>query len=63
MPKIATLGSAKTNASDNARQGRDRYHDLENIDIKGNGPKSMKLWIYAGLALAAFLVYKNKSMA
>ncbi len=58
MPKIATLGSAKANASD-----KDRYHDLENINILGNGPKSMKLWIYAGLALAAFLVYKNKSMA
>ncbi len=58
MPKIATLGSAKMNASD-----KDKYHALENIDIKGNGPKSMKIWIYAGLALAAFLVYKNKSMA
>lgn len=55
MPKIATLGSAKTNASD-------RYHELENIDVRGNGPKSVKIWIYAGLALAAFLVYKNKSM-
>lgn len=58
MPKIATLGSAKANASE-----KDRYHALENIDVKGNGPKSMKLWIYAGLALAAFLVYKNKSMS
>lgn len=53
--KIATLGSASVNA-------KDAYHNLENIDIKGNGPKSMKIWIYAGLALAAFLVYKNKSM-
>ena len=55
MPKIATLGSAASNASD-------RQHNLENIDIKGNGPKSVKLWIYAGLALAAYLVYKNKSL-
>ncbi len=58
MPKIATLGNATTNASDKAR-----YHELENIDVKGNGPKSVKLWIYAGLALAAYLVYKNKSLA
>lgn len=58
MPKIATLGAAKVNAVE-----KDRFHDLENIDIKGNGPKSMKMWIYAGLALAAYLVYKNKSMA
>lgn len=57
MAKIATLGSAATNASE-----KDRYHELENINVKGNGPKSMKIWIYAGLALAAFLVYKNKSM-
>lgn len=58
MPKIATLGAAKVNAVE-----KDRFHDLENIDIKGNGPKSMKIWIYVGLALAAYLVYKNKSMA
>jgi len=58
MPKIATLGSAKANAAE-----KDRYHDLANIDIKGNGPAKMKIWIYAGLALAAFWVYKNKSIA
>ena len=56
MAKIATLGNAATNASD-------KQHYLDNIDVKGNGPKSVKIWIYAGLALAAFLVYKNKSMA
>ncbi len=56
MPrKIATLGSAAVNA-------KDTYHNLDNIDIKGNGPVSMKIWIYAGLAVAAFLVYKNKSL-
>lgn len=58
MPKIATLGSAQTNATE-----KDRYHDLENIDVKGNGPKSIKIWIYAALALTAFIVYKNKRMA
>jgi len=58
MPKIATLGAAKVNAVE-----ADRYHALENIDIKGNGPKSMKVWIYAGLALAAFFVYKSKKIA
>ncbi len=57
MPKIATLGAAQTNATD-----KDRYHALDNIDILGNGPKSMKLWVYAGLALAAFWVYKNKKL-
>jgi hypothetical protein len=58
MPKIATLGAAKVNAVE-----KDRFHDLENIDIKGNGPKTMKIWLYAGLALAAFLVYKSKRIA
>lgn len=53
--RIATLGAANVNA-------KDTYHNLDNIDIKGNGPASVKLWIYAGLALAAFLVYKNKSL-
>jgi hypothetical protein len=58
MAKIATLGSAAVNASE-----KDRYHALENIDIMGNGPKMKKIWIYAGLAFAAYLVYKNKGMA
>jgi len=58
MAKIATLGSAAQNAAD-----KDRYHNLENINVLGNGPKSMKIWIYLGLAAAAFWVYKNKKMA
>lgn len=60
MPKIATLGSAKANATSRFN-GEGQRHDLENIDILGNGPKSMKIWIYAGLALAAFMVYKSKN--
>ena len=56
MAKIATLGNSAT-------IGKDRFHELDNIDIKGNGPIKMKTWILLGLAVAAFLVYKNKSMA
>lgn len=57
MAKIKTLGSAAANASDPKHS-----FVLDNIDIKGNGPPKMKIWIYAGLALAAYLVYKNKSL-
>lgn len=53
MPKIAVLGKDKRLAGET---------NLDNIDIKGNSPGSTKLWIYAGLALAAWLVYKNKSL-
>lgn len=52
MPKLATLGNAKTNSS----EGR----TLENIDIKGNGPKRLKIWIYLGLALTAYFVSQSK---
>lgn len=58
MPKIATLGAASVNASE-----KDRQHALENIDIKGNGPKRVKIWIYIGLAVAAYLVSKSKTIA
>ena len=63
MAKIATLGSAKMNASDKTLKGADRYHDLENIDVMGNGPKMKKIYLYAGLAVLAYLVYKNKNLA
>lgn len=49
MPKIKTLG-------------KDTYHELENIDIKGNGPKSMKPWILIGLAVAAWYTLKSKTL-
>ncbi len=49
MPKIATVG--KTN-----------YHELENINVKGNGPTSAKPWILLGLAVAAYFVMKSKML-
>ncbi len=49
MPKIATLG-------------KDRQHVLDPIDIKGNGPASIKPWILVGLAVAAYFVMKSKSL-
>lgn len=49
MPKLATLG-------------KDNYHDLPEIDIKGNGPKSLKPWILIGLAIAAWYVAKSKTL-
>jgi hypothetical protein len=49
MPKIATLG-------------KDKYHELDPIDIKGNGPTSLKPWILVGLAVAAYFVIKSKTL-
>lgn len=49
MPKIKSLG-------------KDNYHDLDNIDIKGNGPAgiSQKTWILIGLAAAAYFIWNKK---
>lgn len=47
MPKIATLG-------------KDTYRELDPIAIKGNGPKSMKIWAYVALAVAAYMVSQSK---
>ncbi len=49
MPKIATLG-------------KDTQHVLDPIEIKGNGPTSMKPWILVGLAVAAYFVMKSKTL-
>lgn len=49
MAKIAVLG-------------QDTFHNLDPIDIKGNGPKSMKLFILAALAFAAYKVYTSKTL-
>lgn len=56
MPKIATLGSS-------ASVNKDKYRELDNIDIKGNGPISMKTWVLVGMAVAAFFVYKSNAKA
>lgn len=56
MPKLATLGSSAT-------LNKDRFHPLDNIDIKGNGPVSIKTWVLIGMAVAAFFVYKSDAKA
>ena len=56
MPKIATLGSSAT-------VNKDKYRELDNIDIKGNGPIKMKTWILIGMAVAAFFVFKSDAKA
>jgi ubiquinone biosynthesis protein Coq4 len=56
MPKIATLGNSATVKND-------RYHAMDNIDIKGNGPISIKTWVLVGMAIAAFFVYKSDAKA
>ncbi len=49
MPKIAVLG-------------QDTNRTLDPIDIRGNGPGSMKIWILAALAFAAYKVYTSKTL-
>ncbi len=49
VPKIATVG--KTN-----------YHELENIDVKGNGPESIKPWVLFGLAVVVYFVMKGRTL-
>ncbi len=35
---------------------------LENIDIKGNGPGSIKVYVLIGLAVAAYFAMKSKTL-
>lgn len=56
MPKLTTLGSSAT-------LNKDRYHELGPIDVKGNGPISIKTWVLIGMAVAAFFVYKSDAKA
>lgn len=53
MPKIATLGAAKP---------QDRNHVLDNINIKGNGPGSIKIYVLLALGVAAYFAMKSKTL-
>lgn len=50
MPKIKAVGEAS------------RQHNLDNIDIKGNGPGSIKVYVLLGLAVAAYFAMKSKTL-
>ncbi len=53
MPKIRVMGAAAPT---------DRNHVLDNIDIKGNGPGSIKVYVLIGLAVAAYFAMKSKTL-